>query len=204
MGFLMKVDTSGELNWFRRVQSSVTEIADIAASTDQIFLIGKFVGIQRFANNEGTNAWINLSGNGAHKYYYAAYDYSGTLVLSKAESSANEVNVKTISVLPDNHYFLGAEFECAHTEFQPDSAEATFLSRGGSDIFISSYSPLGSRLWSKHIGGVKAHQVNGSVVNGLNEFVIAGSFEQTLASPSKSSWVAYLYLFRMDCCCYCG
>lgn len=190
MGFLMRFESNGTEIWFRRIQSSVTEIADMHCNGNSVFLTGRYDGIQRFTSDETINTWQNFSeDNYDYTIYVAGYNYDGILSFCKTEVSDNEIIPKAIIATEDNqNFYVSGEFRCHFSELQNVYGEALYLSRGKKDIYLSAYNAIGERTWSKQIGGTSDDEVNAICVNSFNSPVFGGSFEGSLSSPAKSSW----------------
>ncbi len=189
MGFIVHYSDSGEHLWFRRVQSSVTEIMDIACTDSLLYMTGSYSGIQRFANDETISSWQNVSPNSyTNKYYVAAYNYQGILQFSLSEGSANLAKPKAICPISGGGFYLTGEFECQHTLYQFAYGTGLYISRGYKDLFVSAFSSSNSRIWAKQIGGVGVDEVNSMAINSYGNPVFAGSFTNSIASPAKNSW----------------
>lgn len=189
MGFIARFDMSGGFMWFRRVQSSVTEIIDIVCKDTLLYMTGSYSGIQRFANDETTNSWQNAPSTPySFKYYVAAYNLNGTLNFAITEGSENFVKPRAVSPMSDGGFALTGEFRCQHSQYQTDYGSGLFISRGYKDLFIAEYNASHIREFAKQIGGVGEDEVNGMVINSFGKPVIAGSFTNRISSPAKLSW----------------
>jgi gliding motility-associated-like protein len=189
MGFIVHYDENGEHLWFRRVQSSITEIMDIACTDSLLYMTGSYSGIQRFANDETTSNWQNIAPNSyPNKFYVAAYNYQGILQQTMVEGSNSLIKPKAICPIPTGGFFISGEFECQHTQYQSAYGNGLFISRGYKDIFVAEFSESNTRLWAKQIGSIGVDEVNSMVINSFGRPVFAGSFSNSLASPAKNSW----------------
>lgn len=189
MGFIARFDMAGALMWFRRVQSSVTEIMDIAFKDSLLYMTGSFSGIQRFANDETINNWQNATPTPHEfKYYVAAYKLNGTLDFAITESSQSFVKPRAVKPLNNGGFSLAGEFRCQHTQYQLAYGSGLYISRGYKDLFISEFNAGRIRTMAKQIGGTGEDEVNAMVINSFGKPVIAGSFTNRISSPAKLSW----------------
>lgn len=189
MGFLMRFQSDGNVMWFRRVQSAVTEISDIACNDNMVYLVGRYSGIQRFANDSSTSSWQYLAEIPREfTYYMAGYNYSGIYQFGRAEGSDNEITIKSIKPISTGGFAIAGEFKCFHSDYQNAYGNGLFLSRGFTDIFLSKYDLNANRIWAKQMGGPGTDEVNSLVINSFNNPVVGGSFTESFSSPARQSW----------------
>lgn len=188
MGFLMKMSASGEEQWFRRIWSNVTNIEGLTFYDNKVLLTGNFTGQQKFASNNQPLAGAGFNNSLPNKYYLAAYDTSGVLDWAKTEGSSNPVTVKGLTVTEENRIVLAGQFSCKHSLYSDAYGEGLFLSRGGTDIFMSAFDLSGNRLWAKQIGSKGADEVNALATFNNTYPIISGSYENMLAAPAKGTW----------------
>lgn len=193
-GFVLKCNNDGNVQWMRRVQSSVTEINGICCMNNKVYITGNYSGIQRFSTGNG-NAFQNLTNPAINKYYIACYDADGNYQWAISESSDNYVKTKGITFLANDKIAIAGEFECQHTQYSAIYGNGLFISRGKKDVFVSLYSETGERQWSKQFGSISEDEVNAINFHTDGNPLICGSFENSICAPASADWVGSEYSF---------
>lgn len=207
MGFLMKFSNSGDELWFRKVQSSVTTISGVSASAGKVYIAGDFFGTQRFANSTNATSWQTLTNSNPSKYYISCYNYAGDFIWAKANGSENSVNCKGVIAFANGSAAIAGEFKCQHTDLSNNYGSGLYLSRGESDIYMSSYSANGTLQWAKQIGGIGIDEVNSVNKSSVGLPILAGSFDSNIAAPATPDWFQgdwYNFLGSVNNTSYCN
>lgn len=188
MGFLMKLNSNGNPNWFRRAWSNVTSIAGVACTNNNVYIAGDFVGKQKITTSNASSPSQTFEEVSTKKYYLTSFQSNGTLDWCKTEGSSSPVRVKDITIFAQDKVAIVGEFECLHSTYNTTYGTGLFISRGYSDVFVSAFNTQGTRIWAKQIGGLGREEVNAATFNSTGNPVFVGSFDEKLASPAKNTW----------------
>ncbi len=175
-----KISADGKLLWIKNYGGSQTEYFSCVTATPD----GGFVAAGRFCATDGSFASLNLTSltpvfvkfdsNGAVKWF-DSFDGSG----------ADAVN----AIAADASGNIYGACQIVSTDLDGKG------NRGSADIGIIKFSPSGSKLWVKMIGGSKSDIVN-SIYAGASGCVFAGSYTSndgdfTLNRGSKDAFIAH-------------
>lgn len=169
--FLLKLTPAGAHSWSSGYGGSMTDQpAGLAVdASGNIFLSATFTGMSSFggtAQNSSGGSDVMLakySSDGTH-LWSTHYGGSGTDA-SGALATDSSGNVISVGSFQGTATFGGS----------------SLMSMGQpSDVFFAKYSPDGTHLWSKRLGGPKAERAYSVTVDRNDNIFIAGSFDGTV------------------------
>ncbi len=178
-GFLMQLDTSGQINWVRQLKGNVGNDHILDVTTDRqnnVIVVGIFLD----SADIGTPAapYIIRSGAATYNTYIGKYDDQGDLIWAKTFGTQQYSSVSAISVTTDhdNNLYLAGAFS-GTIDFDPGTGY--FPLTGGYD-YIAKLTSSGDFVWAKQMeassgmtGGMNAIHVD-TLTNSL---YVCGSFE---------------------------
>ncbi|MBC7696688.1 MAG: gliding motility-associated C-terminal domain-containing protein [Burkholderiales bacterium] len=180
--FIIKYNASGQEQWFRKA-AGVFSIAYsmIMDNANKIYVTGDFQGTLTYFGASG-NSFVN--GAYTNKAFLLKIDNNGTFIWGKSESSTNYVSSKRVALDTQQDPYVFGEFACTMNEYSDAYGPGVFNSIGFGDLFITKYNTTGTRQWFKHYGGPRNDKAHGLLVAGINEPIMAGSYEQKLNIPN--------------------
>jgi len=182
--FIIKYNSAGNEQWFRKA-SGVFSIpySMVMDNNNKIYVTGDFQGTFTYFGSSG-NSFIN--GNYTNKAFLLKIDNAGNFIWGKSESSTNYVSSKRVALDAQQDPYIFGEFGCTMNEYSDAYGPGVFNSIGFGDLFITKYNNTGTRQWFIHYGGPRNDKAHGLLVDGINEPIMAGSYEEQLNIPSTS------------------
>lgn len=187
--YLVKYNSSGQEQWYRRIGAGVSNIANAitADGTGNIYLTGDFTGSLTFF---GASSNYTLTNTYSKKVFTAKYANSGAFTWAKAAGSQSTLSSKDIAIDGSGNAYIVGHFECKLDEFAAIYGQGTFNSVGYKDIFVCKYSSTGIHQYSKNIGGRQNDYGYGITVSSSGKVHFTGSFNNTLFIPVSSNFSA--------------
>jgi gliding motility-associated-like protein len=183
--FLVKYDTNGQEQWFRRASSSYSICYALTIDNQQnVFITGDFQGNMVFygtPNNFLSNAYAN-------GIFVARYSNSGSFSWADADGSNSYLSSRDCAVDAQNNVYLAGEFGCVMDEYSAQYGTGIFNSIGFQDIFCVKYSDTGVRQWFRQFGGPGNDKAHGIVTESTDQPVITGSYQKRLNLPSSAGY----------------
>lgn len=188
--FIIKYNSSGNEQWFKKA-SGVFSIpySMIMDNNNKIYITGDFQGTFTYFGTSG-NSFINGTYN--NKAFLMKIDNNGNFIWGKSESSTNYVSSKRVALDAQQDPYIFGEFGCTMNEYSDAYGPGVFNSIGFGDLFITKYNNTGTRQWFKHYGGPRNDKAHGLLVAGINEPIMAGSYEHHLNIPSTQNSITVL------------
>jgi gliding motility-associated-like protein len=182
--FIIKYNAAGQEQWFRKA-SGVFSIpySMVIDNADKIYITGDFQGSFAFFGTSG-NSFIN--GTYTNKAFLMKMDNNGNFIWGKSESSNNYVSGKKVALDAQQDPYVFGEFGCTMNDYSDAYGSGVFNSIGFGDLFITKYDNTGTRQWFKHYGGPRNDKAHGLLVAGINEPIMAGSYEYQMNIPSTN------------------
>ena len=170
--FIVKYDASGSTLWAKTIGGTAADGARACANdaSGNTYVLGSF---SSSSVNFGTGVLTNASA-GTYDLFLAKYDPSGTALWSTKVGGIYDEMGNAIAVSGNNIYLTGS-FTSASINFGSLPA-LTNASAGTSDIFLASYSSIGTANWSKASGGADADEAKCICVDASGNAFISGSF----------------------------
>ena len=180
--FFIKYNAAGQEQWFRKA-SGVFSIpySMVMDNANKIYITGDFQGAYTFFGSSG-NSFIN--GTYSNKAFLMKIDNNGNFVWGKSETSNSYVSGKKVALDAQQDPYIFGEFGCTMNEYSDAYGPGVFNSIGFGDLFITKYNNAGTRQWFKHYGGPRNDKAHGLLVAGINEPIMAGSYEEHMSIPS--------------------
>lgn len=182
--FIIKYNAAGQEQWFRKA-SGVFSIpySMVMDNNNKIYVTGDFQGTFTYFGASG-NSFIN--GTYTNKAFLMKIDNGGNFIWGKSEASTNYVSSKQVALDPQQDPYIFGEFACTMNEYSDAYGPGVFNSIGFGDLFITKYNNTGTRQWFKHYGGPRNDKAHGLLVAGINQPIMAGSYEHHLNIPSTN------------------
>ena len=182
--FIIKYNAAGQEQWFRKA-SGVFSIpySMVMDNANKIYITGDFQGTFTYFGS-ASNSFIN--GAYSNKAFLMKIDDGGNFIWGKSEASTNYVSSKRVALDAQQDPYIFGEFGCTMNEYSDAYGPGVFNSIGFGDLFITKYNTTGTRQWFKHYGGPRNDKAHGLLVAGINEPIMAGSYEEHMSIPSTS------------------
>lgn len=180
--FIIKYNAAGQEQWFRKATGVFSiPYSMVMDNANKIYITGDFQGTYTFFGS-ASNSFIN--GTYTNKAFLMKIDNNGNFIWGKSESSSNYVSGKKVALDAQQDPYVFGEFGCTMNEYSDAYGPGVFNSIGFGDLFITKYNNAGTRQWFKHYGGPRNDKAHGLLVAGINEPIMAGSFEEHMSIPS--------------------
>jgi gliding motility-associated-like protein len=181
-GFLVKYSGSGTEQWM--VKMGATQVLPYAVDVEgsDVYVAGESIGqmIYFASNSLVVPALSNYSG------FLAKFSSAGSVVWGVEDGSSSYVSFRDLDVFSGKVY-LGGVFQCAMDEYALELGLGLFHAVGYKDSFAASYSSSGEREWMRQYGGPKDDVCLGVAVAGIDDVVMAGSFEKIFNVPNANN-----------------
>jgi hypothetical protein len=167
--FLAKYSPAGVSQWVHRFGVAENQFGT-AVGTDasgNVYVTGYFFGTVDFGGGA-------LASAGSYDVVVAKYTASGAHVWSRRFGGTGFELTQALAVDGQGNVLVGGHF--AGTA---DFGGAAFTSVGSNDGFVAKYSPTGTHVWSRRVGGADLDTVTGLGVDGAGNPTIVGYFAGT-------------------------
>ena len=183
-GFILKLNESGQEQWFKAFFGSQLSPRSIFNFQKQIGIAGDYSGI---FNYDGQTV-LNLNGPKNYNYFILLVDSDGVLYQSKGAGSDHPLSLTAANALGDSIYVAGT-FRCTLTDFSSIYGTGIFNSVGFRDIFVAGYNQLLERNWERQLGGPGDDFVSSIAISKSFNTIIAGSFQSIFNAPSGNTFI---------------
>jgi hypothetical protein len=184
-GFVAKITPSGTLSWLRRIAASQAMAYDIKMnSSNELYVTGDCLGNLIYWDNLGSNMVSNPYTNKI--FLLKIGSQSGSYIWGRAQGSFSEVSSRSVCLDNNQDVYIGGYFKCDFDQYKDSSNFQLWNSVGFRDGFISKFSPSGTMVWNKHIGGRREDHVYALCNGGVNRPLFTGSFENDLFLPNAT------------------
>jgi hypothetical protein len=181
-GYIVKYDSGGNYVWAGGFGSGGSEsTCNISLdNSGNLVIAGYFQSICDFDFSPST---YTLNANpfpGPISFFLARYTPSGGIVNAIAPQNADETNDQGMCIRKDavgNIYVCGAVGGFVDFDFSPGNT--SIQGQGLNDAFVAKYSPAGSLLWVKTLGGPGEEWANTLAIDNNGNCYIAGYFSST-------------------------
>jgi gliding motility-associated-like protein len=116
-------------------------------------------------------------------------DTFGALQNYKTEGSANECNLTTLNIDPNNNIYIAGEFTCTFNDFKLKNTSWSFTNFGFGDIYIAAYKSDLTSLYQRQIGGTEKDFAN-HLIYWNNKPVLCGNFKNNFQLTCDSNVTA--------------
>ena len=187
--FVVKYNSSGTEQWFVRAGGGILNSASGIAVDNggNPIVSGDFQGTMTIFTPAGSSTLTNTYPNRIFALKLNASN--GNLTWSIAHGSNGNVTSKNISTDAGGNAYIIGNFECRFNQYADQYGQGTFNSVGYWDIFVTKINSGGTWQWSRQLGGHKSENGTGIVINGNNQALITGSYNQDLIFPEVNSSV---------------
>ena len=184
--FLIKYNSSGAEQWFRKIGGSSMNIAyGIAVDVNSnIYLTGDFQGTLIFFGPPD----VQLTNTYQNDIFIAKYNNAGSLLWSESDGSSSEVSSRNIALDDSSNAYIVGNFKCTFSEYADVYGQGTFNTVGYKDIFVTKYNSNGQRQWMRQGGGKKEDFGAGITVNTSKQPIITGCFYDKIFFPSSNNF----------------
>lgn len=187
--FLVKYNSSGQEQWFRKIGGGTMNIAYGIAidASSNIYLTGDFIGNLIFFATPNTT----ITNTYANKIFIAQYDSGGNLQWAYADGSSGDLSSKNITLDANGNTYIVGNFKCRLNQYADQYGQGTFNSIGFKDVFVSKYNSSGIWQWSRQCGSKQDDYGFGIAVNNSGQIHITGSFAGNLRFPIPNNFIGY-------------
>ncbi|MFH2143695.1 MAG: SBBP repeat-containing protein [Bacteroidota bacterium] len=183
--FFWKLDATGTQQWAKALDD--TNGSSLQAgihglkvdATGNIYLTGRFDETQDFQPGTGT---VNLVAVGGSDAFLLKLNTSGTLQWVKQFGSTGSETGYALHIDASNQIYITGTFQ-GITDLDPSSGTGTysFISNGGTDVFVIKLSSLGNVIWGRGFGGTGSEWVWGNIATDINgNILFSGTFQNTV------------------------
>ena len=152
-GFVLKLDSSGDLVWAR------------SYSDDPAFSVA--------VDSSGSSY---ATGTTAGEVHLSKIDPAGNLVWTR--NLGHEI-ATSVAIDGSGNVLVTGGFRGGF-DFDPGPGTSTLTSNGSADVFVVKLSTDGDLVWARSVGGTGSEYGNGVVVDGTGNVIVAGQFEGTV------------------------
>jgi hypothetical protein len=175
--FIMKLDASGNLIFVHTFGSSSSDAASAIAidSDNNLIISGSFRNTVDFDQGAGVS---NLTSAGSNDIFLAKYNNNGDFLWALGGGNSGSDGTYSVAVDgADNVYLTGYFQNIIDGDFT--AGVNNLNSAGNRDILIAKYSPNGSFLWARNIGGADEDRCFGVVALNDGSVIVTGYFTGT-------------------------
>ncbi len=151
-GYILKLDSSGNFIWAKKLGGSSTDYGMGLATDGQtnVYVTGEFQGTVDF--DPGT-ASFPLTSTGLNDAFVIKLDTSGNFKWARKMGSDSIDFALTIALDPSGNVLTTGYFTKSG-DFDPGSNTFTMSALRKKDVFISKLDGAGNFMWAKQIGGI--------------------------------------------------
>ncbi|MES2680793.1 MAG: T9SS type A sorting domain-containing protein [Bacteroidota bacterium] len=175
--FVTKINSSGNLVWARKVNSSTLFAFGTDIALDQlanVYYCGGFRGTTDFDPGAGT---ATLTSNGGPlDLFISKLDSAGNYTWAKGIGSTGSEQAGGLAVDATGNTWITGLYATSF-DFDPASAIANLPAPAGSnDVYISKFDSGGNYIWAGAVGGPQNDAVKGICVDASGNCYVSGSF----------------------------
>jgi hypothetical protein len=184
--FLAKFDSSGMVQWVRRVAGDVRGEALSLDVGGNPHIAGGFAGSVVFGAGEANET--TLAATGIEDIFVARYDSGGSVVWAKQSSGARLKEALGIAVDSAGNSYVAGRFDISMTF----GAGETTLTTGSlfGEAFVAAYDASGAALWARQTIGPYLARAEGIAV-GSGAIYIAGTFGNVAGNAGDATSVVF-------------
>ena len=189
--YLASFTSSGSHRWSKNFGGTSSDYGgEIAVDSNaNVFITGEF-------NNSADFGGGTLSSNGFQDIYIASYTSSGSHRWSKGFGSSNYDEGRGIGT--DN---LGNVYVTGGFQNSANFGGGTLTSKGKWDMFVMSFSSVGTHRWSRSFGSTSSDYGQAIVTDSSGNIYMAGSFYKTVdfgGGPISSAGKGDIVLLKLS------
>jgi len=165
--FVAKFDPSGSHLWSRQVgDTCFTGTQSIAVdASGNVFLAGSFGGGLDFGGGQ-------LKSAGGYDIFLAKFDPNGAHVWSRRFGDIDDYQEALgVAVGPSGNVVIAGYYRGT-----VDFGGGPLVSAGGEDIFVATFNPSGTHVWSRRFGDPDWQVARSVTVNTIGQVIFAGEF----------------------------
>lgn len=184
--FVLKLDTSGNMDWVRTFGGSSDDVSRdiLVTKTNNVITVGNYIGTTDFDPTSGINNISSVSSS--VDMFIQSLSSSGSFNWAVSYGGASADGVGPVEVDRwENIYTTGYFFGTA--DFDPSSATFNLSSQGSSDCFVHKVDSAGNFIWVAQLKNSSSLSGNGMNLNSINHLKTVGSFEQSADFDPTSS-----------------
>ncbi|MBV6404367.1 MAG: gliding motility-associated C-terminal domain-containing protein [Flavobacteriales bacterium] len=188
--FLLKMDGTGQEQWFRRCGGAVyNRGADLRWRPGQgLFLLGELQGVMSF--EDGSPDLVTEPD--PESYFILRADDQGQFIDAVSRGSQAEVDPARLVVTADTVAVYGT-FACRFADLSQPYGDGVFLAVGTPDLFIARHGAADlSFIDAQQFGGVGGKRAGGIAAQADGQLVFTGSFDHLLVFPANGTFSASL------------
>jgi gliding motility-associated-like protein len=179
--FIIKYDSIGNEIWWKKAAGAFAiPYSMVMDNGNNIYITGDFQGTLSYF---GTSLINFVNGAYSNKAFLLKIDNGGNFIWGKADASNNYLSSKNVALDAQQDPYIFGEFGCTHSEYSSAYGSGVFNSVGFQDFFITKYNNTGIRQWFRQYGGPRNDKAHGLLISGINEPIMAGSYEHHLNIP---------------------
>lgn len=173
-----KFDSSGELKW-----SVITLGCDVESCGIAVDFSGHVYIASYFSYFLKDPDWdYSQRSAGGMDAFLIKYNSLGSYMWSRAWGGEEDDKSLAIAIARSNYVYVTGSFEhIGGVDFDPEEHEHDYhYSEGGSDVFITKFSPSGDYQWARTWGGSEDEEGLAIDVDGTIDIYVAGTFRDAV------------------------
>lgn len=177
IGFLCKLNTSGQLQFLNQLKAGMTNPYDLEINSDnEVIITGDFLGNLNYYDSAGMHSIQNPYDR---QIFVLKTSNGGNYIWNYTLGSNNELSARSISMDPHKDIFITGFFKCDLSQIQ-DTANALFNSVGYKDPYLLKLNHSGQFQYIKQFGGKMDDEGHGVAIRENDKPIICGSFTKDL------------------------
>lgn len=184
--FVVKLDSSGNYVWGKRIGGASSDVATALAveGSGNVYVGGSFDGTVDFDPNAGVS---NLTGVNAG--FVVKLNSSGNYVAGAAFASNGNAVTNSLAVDGSGNVYSTGFFYFA-SDFDPGAGVTTLTSAGNQDVFVLKLNSSLGLGWARSVGAVGIETANGVAVDGSGNVYTTGQFSSSSVDFDPGAGVA--------------
>jgi hypothetical protein len=181
--FIVKYDSSGTLQWARRIGGTGSEVVRLITSDSagNIIVTGIYASTTlTIYNSDGTTTFTTLANAGSNDAFIVQYNSSGTPQWARQIGGSGNDGGRGIATDSNGNIVVVGNYISTTLSIYGSSASFTTLANAGSnDVFIVQYNSSGTPQWARRIGGTTDDTGHRVATDSNGNIVLVGIYAST-------------------------
>ncbi len=185
---VFKVNMEGHTSWITSFVGAGVKSNGVGLNKNNQIVCGVHFKSALYVKSKFKSTKLNSSSE-YNQIGVILLDTFGALINYKTEGSANECNLTTLNIDPNNNIYIAGEFTCSFTDFKLKNTSWSFTNFGFGDIYIAAYKSDLTSLYQRQIGGTEKDFAN-HIIYWNNKPVLCGNFKNNFQLMCDSNVTA--------------
>lgn len=174
--YISKLDASGNFVWAKKLDGAGNQTYSIAVdNAGSVFLTGMFTSTMDADPGPGV---VNLTAQGVYDIFISKLNSSGDFVWAHRFGAQDYDIGYTIKADNAGSIYCSGYFRDT-VDFDPGPSNATLISGGGDDVFITKFDTSGNFIWARQISGAGDEDGNAMVMDASGNCYVTGLYTGT-------------------------